>query len=83
MSDEQLAINAQMAMQGKGGNLSDKQMGFVNDILTSFQMLMQLSDWEKQYGGAPAQAPGAAQPSQEKGGQPIISNPPKTDSPKK
>ena len=83
MSDEQLAINAQMAMQGKGGNLSDKQMGFVNDILTSFQMLMQLSDWEKQYGGAPAPAPGATQPSQEKSGQPIISNPPKTDPSKK
>jgi hypothetical protein len=58
MSDEQLAINAQMAMQGKGGNLSDKQSGYAQDILSSFQMLMQLTDWEKQFsGGAPAKGP--------------------------
>ncbi|MBS1664311.1 MAG: DUF2723 domain-containing protein [Bacteroidetes bacterium] len=50
MSNEQLAINAQMAMQGKGGNLSTRQMGFSNDILTSYQMLLQLDDWEKQFG---------------------------------
>jgi len=43
MSDEQLAINAQMASQGKGGNLSDKQGEFVNDILSSYQMLLNLA----------------------------------------
>lgn len=58
MSDEQLAINAQMAMQGKGGNLSDKQAGFAQDILSSFQMLMQLTEWQKHYtGAAPATGP--------------------------
>ena len=82
MPDEQMAINAQMLLQGKGGSLSDKQAGFANDILSSYQMLLQLNDWEKQFGGSPAPAPGAAQPSQEKG-QPLISNPPKADSPKK
>jgi hypothetical protein len=52
--DEQLAINAQMLLQGKGGNLSDRQAEFAQDILSSFQMLMQLTDWEKQYAkGAP------------------------------
>ena len=55
MPDEQLAINAQMMVQGKGGNLSDRQGQFAQDILSSYQMLMQLADWEKQYAkGAPA-----------------------------
>ena len=53
--DEQLAVNAQMLLQGKGGNLSDRQAEFAQDILSSYQMLMQLTDWEKQYAkGAPA-----------------------------
>jgi len=55
MPDEQLAINAQMLMQGKGGNLSDNQAKFAQDILSSYQMLMQINEWEKQYAkGAPA-----------------------------
>ena len=49
MQDEQLAINAQMALQGKGGNLSDKQVQFAQDILSSYQMILNLSEWEKQY----------------------------------
>ncbi|HVU57348.1 MAG TPA: DUF2723 domain-containing protein, partial [Puia sp.] len=53
MSDEQLAINAQMAMQNKGGNLSDKQIGFKEDIITTYQMLLQMADWSKQFSGAP------------------------------
>jgi len=56
MQDEQLAINAQMAMQGKGGNLSDKQAQFANDILSSYQMLLQLEGWQKQFAGAPPAA---------------------------
>ncbi|MES1160494.1 MAG: DUF2723 domain-containing protein, partial [Bacteroidota bacterium] len=55
MPDEQLAINAQMLLQGKGGNLSERQAQFAQDILSTYQMLMQMSDWEKQYSkGAPA-----------------------------
>jgi hypothetical protein len=50
--NEQLAVNAQMAVQGKGGNLTDRQMGFAQDILSSYQMLLQLDDWSKQFGGA-------------------------------
>jgi hypothetical protein len=53
MQDEQLAISAQMTLQNKGGNLTDTQAGFANDILSSYQMLLQISDWEKQFGGAP------------------------------
>ncbi len=47
--DEQLAMNAQMNLQGKGGNLGDKQLEFASDILSSYQMLMQMGDWERQY----------------------------------
>jgi hypothetical protein len=54
MPNEQLAINAQMLMQGKGGNLSEKQMQFAQDIVSSYQMLMQMGDWEKQYSGSGA-----------------------------
>jgi hypothetical protein len=54
MTDEQLAINAQMQQQGKGGNLNEVQSEFANDILSAYQMLMQLNEWEKQYSkGAP------------------------------
>ena len=38
MPDEQLAMAAQMAKQNKGGNLSDKQNEFIDDILYSYQM---------------------------------------------
>jgi hypothetical protein len=60
MTDEQLAINAQMLLQGKGGNLTDKQAPFAQDILSTYQMMMQMGDWEKQYSkGTPA--PGTLQ----------------------
>ncbi len=48
-SNEQLAINAQMTKQNKGGNLSDKQGAYIDDILSSYTMLQQLDDWEKQF----------------------------------
>jgi hypothetical protein len=55
MTDEQLAINAEMLLQNKGGNLSDKQMEFVQDIMSTYQLIDQLNRWEKQYSkGAPA-----------------------------
>jgi hypothetical protein len=54
--NEQLAVNAQMAAQGKGGNLNDRQIGYTQDILSSFQMLRQLDDWYKQFAAPPAKA---------------------------
>jgi hypothetical protein len=57
MTNEQLAINAQMYRQGKGGNLSDKQVGFDDDIITSYEMLMEIDNWAKQYGGKGSTAP--------------------------
>jgi hypothetical protein len=68
-SDEQLAINAQMARQGKGGNLSDKQAQFVDDILSSYQMLLNLTDWEKQFAAVSPAAASEKNPA-------LISNPP-------
>ena len=55
MPNEQLAVNAQMVMQNKGGNLSDKQAGYAQDIVSSYQLLLQLDEWEKQFsaGGPP------------------------------
>ncbi|MBS1666987.1 MAG: DUF2723 domain-containing protein [Bacteroidetes bacterium] len=58
VSDEQIATNAYMLLQGKGGSLSDRQMQFVQDIFTSYQMLMRIGEWDKQYGKDGKQAPG-------------------------
>jgi hypothetical protein len=42
-------------LQNKGGNLSDRQMEFAQDIVSTYQLSMQLAEWEKQYSkGAPA-----------------------------
>ncbi len=49
ITDEQLAINANMVLQGKGGNLSDLQSKyFAQDIVSTFRMQMQLAQWENQ-----------------------------------
>jgi hypothetical protein len=46
-SDEELAKNAYTLMQGGGAALSNHQVSFANDILSSFQLLNQLNEWEK------------------------------------
>jgi hypothetical protein len=56
MTDEQMAVNAQMMLQGKGGNLSEKQAQFAQDIVSSYQILLQMEEWDKQYNGKPAPA---------------------------
>ncbi|HWK04308.1 MAG TPA: DUF2723 domain-containing protein [Puia sp.] len=48
MTDEQLAGNAQQLEQGRGGSLSDRQVAFVSDILSSWQLLTQINELEKQ-----------------------------------
>jgi hypothetical protein len=58
MSDEQLAINAQMLLQNKGGSLSDRQVELAQDIMSTYQLLMQLNTWEKQYSKSPSPGPG-------------------------
>jgi Protein of unknown function (DUF2723) len=52
-SDDQLATNAYMILQGKGGTLSDRQQHFVQDIFTSYRMLMQIDQMEKQFTSKP------------------------------
>jgi Protein of unknown function (DUF2723) len=69
MSDDQLANNAYMLLQGKGGSLSDRQSAFTQDIFTTYRMLMQIDEMNKQYN------PGKiSQPAEQN--LPIISNPP-------
>ena len=48
MTDEALAVNAQLATQGKANSLSDRQQDFAEDILSSYQLLMQIADLKKQ-----------------------------------
>src|SRR5579863_2877722 len=57
MTDEQLAMNAQMVLQNKGGNLNDRQRDFAQDIMSTFQLLYQIGEWEKQY-SKPTAPPG-------------------------
>jgi hypothetical protein len=48
MTDGQLALNAQQLEQGRGGSLSDRQAAFLSDILSSWQLLTQINELEKQ-----------------------------------
>ena len=48
-SDDQLATNAYMILQGKTGNLSEKQMDFAQDIFTTYRMIMQIDEMDKQF----------------------------------
>jgi len=52
-SDDQLATNAYMMLQGKGGQLSDRQQEFTQDIFTTYRMLMQIDQMDKQYSAKP------------------------------
>lgn len=52
LTDEQLAQDAMGAMQGRPGTISDKQMVFVQDIYSTYQMLQNLAEWDKQFGQA-------------------------------
>jgi hypothetical protein len=51
LTDEQMASNAYLILQNKGGSLSEGQIPFANDILSSFQILSQIGQWEKQSRG--------------------------------
>ncbi|HZK63101.1 MAG TPA: DUF2723 domain-containing protein, partial [Puia sp.] len=56
-SDDQLATNAYMILQGKTGNLSEKQMDFAQDIFTTYRMIMQIDEMDKQFNKKPAALP--------------------------
>jgi hypothetical protein len=51
VNNDNLAMNAAGYLNNKGGVLSEKQEVFAQDIVSSYQMLMQMGDWEKQFGG--------------------------------
>jgi hypothetical protein len=42
-----------MILQGKGGTLSDRQQQFTQDIFTTYRMLMQIDQMDKQYSAKP------------------------------
>jgi hypothetical protein len=50
LTDDQMANDAMSMMQGRPNNISDNQVPFVQDIVSSFQMLQNLSEWQKQFG---------------------------------
>lgn len=54
LTDEQMAGEAMSMLQGRMSNVSDRQMPFLQDIVSSYQMLQNLAEWEKQFGGKPA-----------------------------
>jgi hypothetical protein len=56
MNNEQLAMQAAGLLNNKGGNLSEKQRTFAYDILSSYQLLEQLRQWEQQYKVVPPAA---------------------------
>lgn len=49
MNNEALAMQAAAYLNQRGGNLSPLQEGFANDILSTFQLLNQMAEWEKEY----------------------------------
>ncbi len=52
MTDEQLAVNAQQATQGKSNSLSGRQQEFASDIVSTYQFLMQIEQLKQQYKAA-------------------------------
>jgi len=63
MNNEQMAMQAAAILNNKGGMLSEKQNQFAYDIITSYQFLQQMGQWEIQFkSGAPAtELPGTLQ----------------------
>ncbi len=49
MTNEELAMQAAGILNNRGGNLSEKQVVFAYDILSSYQLLEQLKIWETQH----------------------------------
>jgi hypothetical protein len=60
--NDQLNINTELFKQGKGGNLSEQQQFFVQEILDSYRMLQELDQWSKQYAKTPPPPSGVVGP---------------------
>ncbi|WEK34210.1 MAG: DUF2723 domain-containing protein [Candidatus Pseudobacter hemicellulosilyticus] len=71
-TDESLAMAAVQILNGRAADMAPRQMSFLHDIYSTYQMIMQLNEWEKQFsgkGGNPLElstgelnAPGDSQP---------------------
>lgn len=46
---DEIAMSAANLLNNRAGDLNDRQMPFAYDIITSYQMLMQIEQWENQY----------------------------------
>ena len=78
---EQMAVDAMSYLQNKPSGLTDKQAAFAQDIYSSYQMLLNMDQWEKQFGVAPSAGIESNQVIKSNdSGSP---SPPKKDSPKK
>ena len=53
MNNQQLAMQAAGVLNNKGGELSNKQRTFAYDILSTYQILEQLKQWEQEYKVSP------------------------------
>ncbi|WP_431214155.1 hypothetical protein ACQ86N_04630 [Puia sp. P3] len=56
MTDEELAVNAQEALQGKGSSLDERQLNFATDILSAYRLLMMLEQMKQKYQPRPGGA---------------------------
>jgi hypothetical protein len=50
LTNEQLAGDAMNYLQQKPNNISNKQVPFAQDIYSSYQMLLNMDQWAKEYG---------------------------------
>lgn len=71
MTNEQLGMQALQYLNNRAANLTPKQEGFAQDIMSCYQFLGQLEDWEKEYksggGGNAAEKGGAVLPTPDSG----------------
>ena len=63
MNNEQMAMQAAAILNNRAGVLSDKQAVFAYDIITSYQFLQQMGQWELEFksGVRPSEIPGTLQ----------------------
>ncbi|MES1224056.1 MAG: DUF2723 domain-containing protein, partial [Bacteroidota bacterium] len=47
MNEEQMVTTAYNMLQGKGGEMPSRQVSFAFDIVSSWQLLQQMENWEK------------------------------------
>ncbi|HYF31016.1 MAG TPA: DUF2723 domain-containing protein [Chitinophagaceae bacterium] len=67
ITDEQIATDAMNMMEGKPNNISDKQLPFIQDIASTYQMLRNVSELETQYGPQKPANPEGSRPIQNPG----------------